>query len=136
MENLHYDPTNNTPLVDCNATTNTITIGGESRPENVRAFYAKVFTWLDDYEKSLFYLSSLSTNEKTVSLNFKLDYFNSSSLKIFMEIISRLESIARNVKHTKLLINWYYDQDDDDMLDSGKEFEKMTGSKMVFVVNN
>lgn len=136
MENLHLAPTHNTPLIDCNSTTNTITISGESRPENVRAFYANVFGWIDDYEKSLYYLASLSTQEKNMTLNFKLDYFNSSSLKIFMEVISRLDGISKNVKNTKLAINWYYDADDDDMLDSGQEFEKMTGVKMNFIPNS
>ena len=94
MENIHIEPTNNTPLITCDTGTNTITIQGESRPENVRAFYASVFKWIDDYEKSLFYLSSLSTTEKKITLNLKLDYFNSSSLKIFMEIIARLYDIS------------------------------------------
>lgn len=136
MENLHFEPTHNTPLVECDATKNTITIQGESRPENVRAFYANVFTWIDTYEKSLFYLSSLSTNEKIITLNFKLDYFNSSSLKIFMDLINRLHTMSNNVHHVKLIINWFYDEDDDDMLDSGKEFEKMTGVEMNFLVNS
>lgn len=136
MENLHFDPTHNTPLVNCDGITNTITIAGESRPENVRAFYANVFTWMDTYEKSLFYLASLSSHAKTVTLNFKLEYFNSSSLKIFMEIIARLNTMSKNIKHVELTINWYYDADDDDMFDSGKEFEKMTGVKMNFLANS
>ena len=136
MENIHIEPTNNTPLITCDTATNTITIQGESRPENVRAFYASVFKWIDDYEKSLFYLSSLSTTEKKITLNLKLDYFNSSSLKIFMEIIARLYDISKNVKRINLAINWYYEGDDEDMLDSGKEFEKMTGVTMNYIVNS
>lgn len=136
MENLHFEPTHNTPFISCDATKNIMTIQGESRPENVRAFYSNVFSWIDTYEKSLFYLSSLSNHEKTITLNFKLDYFNSSSLKIFMDIITRLHNISKNVIHVKLIINWFYDDDDDDMLDSGKEFEKMTGVTMNYIVNN
>lgn len=136
MENLHVEPTNNTPLINCDVSTNTITITGESRPENVRAFYANVFVWIDAYEKSLFYLTSLSSHEKKIILNFKLEYFNSSSLKIFMEIIARLSAMSKNIDHVKLTINWHYDEDDDDMFDSGKEFEKMTGVEMNFVINS
>lgn len=135
MENLYFEPTHNTPLINCDGTSNIITIAGESRPENVRAFYSNVFTWIDTYEKSLFYLTSFSKNEKIINLNFKLDYFNSSSLKVFMEIIPRLNNISKNIDHVKLNINWFYDEDDDDMLDSGKEFEKMTGVTMNYTVN-
>ena len=135
MENLHLEPTHNTPLIDCDRTANTITISGESRPENVRAFYFNVFTWIDTYEKSFFYLASLSKNEKVITLNLKLDYFNSSSLKIFMEIIAKLQTISKEIDHMNLTINWFYDEDDEDMLDSGKEVEKMTGVKMNFIMN-
>ena len=135
MENLHFEPTHNTPLINCDATTNTITISGESRPENVRAFYSNVFTWIDTYEKLLFYLASLSKHEKAITLNLKLDYFNSSSLKVFMELINRLDKLSKGINNMKLTVNWFYDLDDDDMLDSGKEFEKMTGVKMNFIVN-
>lgn len=135
MENLLLESTQNTPLINCDSKANTISIEGESRPENVRAFYSSLFEWIDNYEKLLFYMTSLSTNEKTVDLNFKLEYFNSSSLKVFMEVIDSLKKISKNVEHVKLNINWFYDQEDEDMLDSGQEFEKMTGAKMNFIMN-
>lgn len=133
MENLHLEPTQNTPLINCDTKTNTISIEGESRPENVRAFYANLFEWIDNYEKLLYYAVSLSTNEKKIQLNFKLEYFNSSSLKIFMEIIDKLQKTEKGSDKIKLEINWYYAEDDEDILDSGKEFEKMTGAKMNFI---
>jgi hypothetical protein len=135
MENLHLDPTQNTPLINCDSKTNSITIEGESRPENVRAFYANLFEWLDNFEKLIYYAVSLSSNEKKIELNFKLEYFNSSSLKVFMEIIDKLQKIEKGSDKIKLVINWYYEEDDEDILDSGKEFEKMTGARMNFISN-
>jgi hypothetical protein len=135
MENLHLDPTQNTPLIDCDAKTNSITIEGESRPENVRAFYSSLFEWLDNYEKLIYYAVSLSSNEKKIELDFKLEYFNSSSLKIFMELIDKLQKIEKGSDKIKLVINWHHDEDDEDILDSGKEFEKMTGARMNFISN-
>ena len=135
MENLHLNPTQNTPLINCDSKTNIISIEGESRPENVRAFYASLFEWLDNYEKLLYYAVSLSENEKKIELNFKLEYFNSSSLKVFMEVIDKLQKIEKGSNKIKLVINWQYDEDDEDILDSGKEFEKMTGAKMNFIIS-
>lgn len=133
MENLHLNPTQNTPLINCDSKTNIISIEGESRPENIRTFYANLFDWLDNYEKLLYYAVSLSENEKKIELNFKLEYFNSSSLKVFMEVIDKLQKIEKGSNKIKLVINWQYDEDDEDILDSGKEFEKMTGAKMNFI---
>ena len=136
MENLRLEATNNTPLINCDSAKNTIEITGESRPENVRAFYAPVFEWIEGYEKVVYYATSLSTNEKKITLDFNLDYFNSSTLKVFMEIIEKLKNMSSNIEHVSLTINWRYDEDDEDILDSGKEFEKMTGVKMVYIPNS
>jgi hypothetical protein len=133
MENLHIDQTQNTPLINCDTNTNSISIEGESRPENVRAFYSSLFEWIDNYEKLIYYAVSLSSNEKKIELNFKLEYFNSSSLKIFMEVIDRLQKVEKGSEKITLSINWFYEEDDEDILDSGKEFEKMTGDKMNFI---
>lgn len=133
MENLHINQTQNTPLINCDTNANSITIEGESRPENVRAFYSSLFEWIDNYEKLIYYAVSLSSNEKKIELNFKLEYFNSSSLKIFMEVIDRLQKVEKGSDKITLSINWFYAEDDEDILDSGKEFEKMTGAKMNFI---
>ena len=133
MEKLHIDQTPNTPLIICDANANSIRIEGESRPENVRAYYSNLFEWIDSYEKLIYYAVSLSSNEKIIELNFKLEYFNSSSLKIFMEVIDRLQKIEKGSDKITLSINWFYAEDDEDILDSGKEFEKMTGAKMNFI---
>ena len=102
MENLHLDPTQNTPLINCDSKTNIITIEGESRPENVRAFYSSLFEWIDNYEKLIYYAVSLSSNEKKIELNFKLEYFNSSSLKIFMELIDKLQKTYKKEEQLKI----------------------------------
>lgn len=133
MENLHIDQTQNTPLINCDTNTNSISIEGESRPENVRAFYSSLFEWIDNYEKLIYYAVSLSSNEKKIELNFKLEYFNSSSLKIFMEVIDRLQKVEKGSDKITLCINWFHEDDDEDILDSGKEFEKMTGARMNFI---
>lgn len=132
MENLVIQSTANTPSIECDLASNQITIEGESRPENVRAFYAPLFTWIDDYETKIASQSS-SDASKMINLNLKLEYFNSSSLKIFMEVIDRLKKISGTSSKFHLGVNWYYQEDDEDILDSGKEVEKMIGVKFNFI---
>lgn len=132
MENLVIKSTTNTPAIECDFSSNQITIEGESRPENVRAFYAPLFTWIDNYENKMSNQPS-SEASKMINLNLKLEYFNSSSLKIFMEVIDRLKKIADASGKLHLSINWYHQEDDEDILDSGKEVEKMVGVKFNFI---
>ena len=132
MENLAIKSTTNTPGIECDFSSNQITIEGESRPENVRAFYAPLFTWIDGYENKMAAQSS-SEISKMINLDLKLEYFNSSSLKIFMEVIDRLKKISDTSGKLHLSINWYHQEEDEDILDSGKEVEKMVGIKFNFI---
>jgi hypothetical protein len=87
---------------------------GKSRPENVMSFFEPIFTWLADYEKN--------PNAETI-ISFKLDYYNSSSAKVLLRLLVRLEEMAQN--GMKMKIHWYYKSSDEDMKDSGKDYESL-----------
>jgi hypothetical protein len=50
---------------------------------------------------------------------FKLEYFNTSSSKLILDILSALESIQG------MKIEWCYQEDDEDMEEAGKEFSEL-----------
>jgi hypothetical protein len=58
--------------------------------------------------------------KKTV-FRFELEYFNTSSAKQLSKIFVFLKSIKEEVE-----VIWCYYDDDTDMLNSGKRFEKLT----------
>lgn len=116
MENLIVDKTKVTPHVSFDAATGIMEIAGESYPENSMQFYQPVFKWLQEF---------FSSEPGSAIFNFKLEYFNTSSSKCILNILEILED-AHNEGHT-IELNWYYREDDDDMLESGQEFcEDMT----------
>jgi len=96
-------------------------ISGESRPENVSKFYEPVIEWIDNY-KSHLHSNKLLDNEKLV-FKFRFEYFNSTSAKFLTSIISKLDSIKKEIVPVE--IEWYYDAPDEDMKNSGEEFSKM-----------
>lgn len=131
MENLLIEATLNSPLIHCNSTDNSITIKGESRPENVKQFYEPLYQWLNNYQ------SQLQTADNTsVKLNLNLTYFNSSSAKIFLDVVSTLHQLEVKNPKISFIINWFYVENDEDMLEAGKEFENMIGLPMCFVSKN
>ncbi|HMW00938.1 MAG TPA: DUF1987 domain-containing protein [Acidobacteriota bacterium] len=116
MENLIVDKTKVTPQVSFDAATGIMEIAGESYPENSMQFYQPVFKWLQEF---------FSSEPGSATFNFKLEYFNTSSSKCILNILEILED-AHSEGHT-IELNWYYREDDDDMLESGQEFcEDMT----------
>jgi len=53
----------------------------------------------------------------------KLEYFNTSSSKCILDVFKKLEIIhkARN----DVEIKWYYEEDDEDMLEAGEDYESI-----------
>jgi hypothetical protein len=49
-----------------------------------------------------------------------MDYFNTSSSKCLSDIFAKLETIRYTGKN--IVINWYYEKDNEDMLEVGAEF--------------
>ena len=136
MQPLIIKSTDSSPDINCDSSLHLISITGESRPEDIKKFYSPLFDWLTEYENLLYYQSNVSENTINIKINFKLVYFNSSSLKVFIEIIDKINSIKANNNKLSMTINWFYDADDEDILEAGEEFVKMTGINMNFIINS
>lgn len=135
MNNLILEKTDNTPGVVLDFTKRTIEFTGDSRPENAKLFFDPIFNWISEYSCHIYFLTKESNSEIKTNVNFKLEYFNSSSAKYIVEIIKAFNKAETENPKAKITINWNYDKDDDDLRDSGAEFVKMTGVEMNFISN-
>lgn len=90
-------------------------IQGRSLPEDSVGFYVPLLKWMKD-----------CTCEK-VTLNLKLEYLNSSSIKQFVALLILMNE---NSFIKSKVVNWYYEEADEEWYDVGKEFE--TISKIEF----
>jgi hypothetical protein len=57
------------------------------------------------------------------TVNIQLDYFNTRASKSFFDIFKKLESIHK--KGTIVTINWFYEEGDEDMLESGEDYQSI-----------
>ncbi|MCQ2973683.1 MAG: DUF1987 domain-containing protein [Bacteroidales bacterium] len=114
VENYSIEQTLDTPSISMNGSTGIIEFEGKSFPADVTAFYQPVMEWLDNYKSS--------PCNKTV-VNLKLEYFNTASSKIMLEIFSKLEAIYK--LGNDVVINWYYPDDDEDMQQTGNEYSEL-----------
>jgi hypothetical protein len=125
MRKLFIQQTSSSPKVVLDPENNFFEISGESRPPDVNLFYNEIISWFDDY--SLYLLKSNQVGNTPV-FNFDFEYFNSSSAKYildFCKLISSVRSKGRDV-----IVNWHYEDEDMDMLESGREMSRI--SKMPF----
>lgn len=114
MTNLYIPRTMKTPDIFFDLELGNFEIKGRSIPENSVDFYSQVMQWLDEYEKN--------PNEDT-KLSVKLEYFNTSSSKCLIDIFRRLEKIHN--RSTKVEVHWYYEEEDEDMKESGEDFRDL-----------
>jgi len=112
MEDLYLSGTKKTPEIKFDYNQGKFEISGRSIPENSIEFYKPVIHWLNQYIKD--------PKEET-SLHMKLEYFNTSSSKCLVEIFRKLETLSSQGKDIK--VKWYYEKEDEDMMDSGEDFK-------------
>ena len=120
MENLFLEKSNKTPFIQFDAYNGHLLIEGRSIPEDALDFYQPLFDWLDDYRNA--------AQEMTI-MEFKLEYFNTSSSKCIVEILRRLEDIHIE---KQVEVKWFYEIDDEDMQESGEDYMQLVNLPISF----
>lgn len=100
-----------------------IELKGKSIPENSVQFYKQIFDWLDNY----------AANPKdSTKVLVQLEYFNTSSSKCILDIFRIMESI-HNSGRSKVTIAWLYDEEDEDMMETGEDYQTIV--KIPFTIS-
>ncbi len=126
MELINIEGTPKTPTVNMNPETGIVGIKGRSIPENSIEFYKPIVDWLEEYSKT--------PQPKTV-VNVQLEYFNTSSSKCILDVFKKFEALKND--NNEVTINWYYEEDDEDMLEAGEDYESIikVPFKMIQIVD-
>ena len=111
MQVIKIKGSDDTPKVILDKEDGILEVSGRSLPEDVVAFYDPILEWLDEYAED--------PNEKTV-FDFKLEYFNTASSKLILDILLKLEDMADEGRD--VLVRWHFPDDDEDMEEAGEEY--------------
>lgn len=130
MEKLIIEPTLSSPRVILDPEKKVFEFSGESRPENVKRFFMPVLEWLEKYADEL---SGQDPNKGKIPLefHFNFEYFNSTSAKFILDIFKTLSKL--NSEGGEVGVKWHYEEDDEDMLEVGKEMSRMAKLPFEFV---
>ncbi|MBV6511845.1 MAG: hypothetical protein FMNOHCHN_01331 [Ignavibacteriaceae bacterium] len=124
MENLVIYKTKSTLAVNFDARTGILELSGSSYPENTSEFFQPLITWIQNYFLQV---------TKPLTLNLKIDYLNSSSIKFLSDIIDKLQHYYKSGGEVE--INWYYKEDDEDMKEMGEEIKEDVAFKFNLIVS-
>lgn len=114
-----------TPSVSVFKDEHRVLISGPSRLEDPAAFFEEFNKLLD---------ASINDFKTYASLDFNISYLNSSSSKWLLHILKGIQVKYQGKKI--ITINWYYDPDDDAILEAGEIFQALLNVPFNIIEND
>jgi hypothetical protein len=105
-------PTKNTPEVILDPH-GIIKLTGRLIAENAENFFNPIEEWINVYFKN---------PADITSIEIRLEYINSTCTKYLLEIMHRITNTHLKKNKKKFSINWYYKDEDEEMLEKGNFF--------------
>jgi hypothetical protein len=122
MESLTIVRTDETPGIEFSKKSGVLRLHGRSIPENANTFYQPVIQWIRSYVEK--------PATETI-LKVELDYLNSISQKMLLDIMQYLAAIRQTGNH--VVVEWHYESDDEEMLEEGHIFESKVSLPFSFI---
>jgi hypothetical protein len=117
MDILNIEGSDDTPKVRLDKNAKVFEISGRSLPEDSLSFYNPVMDWIKEYGKD---------PNPTTEFTFKLDYFNTASSKMILDLLKLLNGIKG------VTILWYCLSDDEEVKEAGEEFSEQVDIPFIF----
>jgi hypothetical protein len=118
MDILRLEGTEDTPQIVLDKNNGVLEISGRSLPEDSTDFYKPVLDWIEAY--------AADPNPSTTFI-FKLEYFNTASSKLILDILYAMEDIKG------MKVHWHFHEDDEDMEEAGEEFSELVEIPFEFI---
>lgn len=113
IDDLCIPGTQSTPDIRTDGTAGRLHMQGDSYPENTLELFGPVISWVERY---------LNTAGKSLTLELRLMYLNTSSIKAMMDIFDLLETAHAN--NRDVAVNWYYDSRNERVAELAEEFKE------------
>lgn len=121
MERVVVESTKKTPDIILDPE-GLIQMTGRSIHEDPAKFFDPLVEWIQEY----------CENPKDVTtVEIKLEYFNSGSAKYILSILQILTSV--HADGLRLVINWFYEEGDDDILERGEYYASILDINFNFI---
>jgi hypothetical protein len=110
MEILNIEGAEDTPKIILDKNNGIFEIAGRSLPEDSVEFYTPIIEWIREYARH---------PNPTTEFVFSLEYFNTASSKLILDVINALSLVEGTSIH------WHYQENDEDMREAGEEYKDL-----------
>jgi hypothetical protein len=114
--------TDDTPEIVFDLQTFTLSVSGNSYPENCELVYLPVIEFLGTYDFK---------NNKRLNLNFYFNLINSTSVVYVAQLFSKLSAIAD--KDILIKVKWSYDEFDEELKELGERFSSISNLPFEYI---
>ena len=121
--NMMLERTKTTPGVTTHVEDGIVEIEGEFYPEDAVAFFTPISEWLAAF---------MAEEKRFLTVHIRLTYFNTSASKCVMDLFDQLQSY-HYVSGGAVETYWHYQEDDEDIIEQGKEMIDGMDMKIFFV---
>lgn len=94
-----------TPTVEFIVSKGKCSISGEAYLEDALSFFQPLYDWLNEF---------IETEKRTIFFEIRLSYFNTSASRCIFDMLFILRDYIN--KGGDVVVDWYYEKDDEDML--------------------
>ncbi len=122
MENYVIEASKATPSINFNPQSGILTISGRSIPEDSVTFFNPLQQAVKHY-----LVNSLPNNV----VNIQLDYLNSSSTACLLNVLREYEKLNKSIS---TVVNWFYELEDEDILNIGLNFSEIIDLKFNMII--
>lgn len=122
MDKLFLEGAEDVPQICLDKEKGEFELTGKSLPEDVIEFYSPIFKWCEEYVKD---------PNPVTDIKMKISYYNSASQRAINEFFTVMKKAE--LRNSKVTVQWYYDVDDEEMLESGEEFADITQLKFNYI---
>lgn len=114
--------TKSTPEVNLNPE-GFITIKGRSMNGNFAEFLNQIEEWVDLY---------LLEPADTTCFDIYLEYLDTSNFKFYASLFKKFTALQ--LKDKKIIVNWYYEEGDEDIVEKGEDISTILNIPFNFIV--
>lgn len=121
VDKLRILPTKCTPEVNLSPD-GMIIIRGRSMVSDLTDFFKQIDEWIDKY---------ICNPAEITCVDFHLEYLPTSNFKFYISLLNKVISIQ--LQNKKFIINWFYDEDDEDILEKGENISTILNIPFNFI---
>lgn len=122
---IHLIPSEDEPEIILDKAKNIIRFLGTSIPEDPDKLFKPVMNWVNQYVES--------PNPET-KLEFRMDYYNSSTARFFVEMLEKFEELNEKTGTVKII--WNYKKDDVVMQERGEDLQAIIKIPFEFITDD